>query len=297
MVIGTAAMYYIGSLHVLGGTLTLGSLLVFSAYLLMLYQPLSPSPTPPGRWKARLPAQNAVLKCWTGGGCARFTECGSISSAKGAIAFQSVNFGYAGDRHVLRDINLRIDPNQIVGLVGGTGAGKSTLIVWCRDFTILPRVSSWSMTVTCGRSQKKVCERRSQLSYRTHCFFPQPSRKHRLRPVRCHGRRNYRSGAAGAGRRFIQQMPDGYCQRCRRTRRALERWPASAHRYCPRIFKECADLAAGRTHIGARSRNRSCDHGNHPGINARPDNFDCDASAGDDPWPRSNHCARTRALG
>ncbi len=40
MVLGTAAMYYIGTLHVLAGTLTLGSLLVFSAYLLMLYQPL-----------------------------------------------------------------------------------------------------------------------------------------------------------------------------------------------------------------------------------------------------------------
>ena len=40
MVIGTAAMYYLGTLHVLDGTLTLGSLLVFSAYLLMLYQPL-----------------------------------------------------------------------------------------------------------------------------------------------------------------------------------------------------------------------------------------------------------------
>src|SRR5205085_1941604 len=40
MVIGTAAMYYIGTLHVVAGTLTLGSLLVFSAYLLMLYQPL-----------------------------------------------------------------------------------------------------------------------------------------------------------------------------------------------------------------------------------------------------------------
>ncbi len=40
MVVGTAAMYYVGTLHVLDGTLTLGSLLVFSAYLLMLYQPL-----------------------------------------------------------------------------------------------------------------------------------------------------------------------------------------------------------------------------------------------------------------
>src|SRR6266705_4365725 len=40
MVVGTAMMYYIGTLHVLSGTLTLGSLLIFSAYLLMLYQPL-----------------------------------------------------------------------------------------------------------------------------------------------------------------------------------------------------------------------------------------------------------------
>src|SRR4051812_2543563 len=40
MVAGTAAMYYVGTMHVLAGTLTLGSLLVFSAYLLMLYQPL-----------------------------------------------------------------------------------------------------------------------------------------------------------------------------------------------------------------------------------------------------------------
>ena len=37
---GTAAMYYLGTLHVLAGTLTLGSLILFSAYLLMLYQPL-----------------------------------------------------------------------------------------------------------------------------------------------------------------------------------------------------------------------------------------------------------------
>src|SRR5256885_11003002 len=40
MVFGTAAMYYVGTLHVLAGTLSLGTLLVFSAYLLMLYQPL-----------------------------------------------------------------------------------------------------------------------------------------------------------------------------------------------------------------------------------------------------------------
>src|SRR5262249_25640830 len=40
MAAGTALLYYVGSLHVLDGTLTLGELLVFSTYLLMLYQPI-----------------------------------------------------------------------------------------------------------------------------------------------------------------------------------------------------------------------------------------------------------------
>jgi len=57
----------------------------------------------------------------------------AISSAKGAINLRSVSFGYAEDRYVLRDVNLRIEPNQIVGLAGGTGAGKSTL------FSLVPR--------------------------------------------------------------------------------------------------------------------------------------------------------------
>ena len=51
-----------------------------------------------------------------------------ISSAKGAIAFQAVSFSYMPDRYVLRGIDLHIEPNQIVGLAGGTGAGKSTLL-------------------------------------------------------------------------------------------------------------------------------------------------------------------------
>src|SRR5437764_201672 len=96
MVIGTAAMYYVGTLHVLAGTLTLGSLLVFSAYLLMLYQPL----------------EALTYTTW---------------AMEGATAGAKRCFEVL-DRQVLRDVDLRIDPNQIVGLVGGTGAGKSTLL-------------------------------------------------------------------------------------------------------------------------------------------------------------------------
>jgi ATP-binding cassette, subfamily B, bacterial len=129
MVVGTAVMYYIGTLHVLAGTLTLGSLLVFSAYLLMLYQPLESltytawamegATAGAKRCFEVLDRQDDVLD--SPGAIA-------ISSAEGAIAFKSVTFGYAENRCVLHDINLRIEPNQIVGLAGGTGAGKSTLL-------------------------------------------------------------------------------------------------------------------------------------------------------------------------
>ena len=129
MVTGTAAMYYIGTLHVLAGTLTLGSLLVFSAYLLMLYQPLeSLTYTAWAMEGATAGAKRCFEVLDRHDDVVDSPGAEAISSARGAIAFDSVSFGYAKDRHVLNNVDLRIEPNQIVGLVGGTGAGKSTLL-------------------------------------------------------------------------------------------------------------------------------------------------------------------------
>jgi ATP-binding cassette subfamily B protein/subfamily B ATP-binding cassette protein MsbA len=129
MVVGTAVMYYIGTLHVLTGTLTLGSLLVFSAYLLMLYQPLeSLTYTAWAMEGATAGAKRCFEVLDRQDDVVDSPDAVAISTAQGAIAFQAVSFGYASGRGVLRDVNLRIEPNQIVGLVGGTGAGKSTLL-------------------------------------------------------------------------------------------------------------------------------------------------------------------------
>jgi ATP-binding cassette subfamily B protein/subfamily B ATP-binding cassette protein MsbA len=129
MIVGTAAMYYIGALHVLAGTLTLGSLLVFSAYLLMLYQPLeSLTYTAWAMEGATAGAKRCFEVLDRQDDVVDSPNAVAISSAEGAIAFESVSFGYAEGRCVLRDIDLCIDPNQIVGLVGGTGTGKSTLL-------------------------------------------------------------------------------------------------------------------------------------------------------------------------
>ena len=129
MVVGTAVMYYIGTLHVLTGTLTLGSLLVFSAYLLMRYQPLeSLTYTAWAMEGATAGAKRCFEVLDRQDDVVDSPNAVAISSANGAIAFQSVSFAYAGDRQVLRNIDLRIEPNQIIGLVGGTGVGKSTLL-------------------------------------------------------------------------------------------------------------------------------------------------------------------------
>jgi ATP-binding cassette subfamily B protein len=46
----------------------------------------------------------------------------------GSIAFENVDFSYPGGRQVFRDFTLRIERGQRVGLVGQSGAGKSTVI-------------------------------------------------------------------------------------------------------------------------------------------------------------------------
>ncbi|MFN2475299.1 MAG: ABC transporter ATP-binding protein [Chthoniobacterales bacterium] len=129
MVAGTAAMYYVGTLHVLAGTLSLGSLLVFSAYLLMLYQPLeSLTYTAWAMEGAAAGAQRCFEVLDRADDVVDAPNAEVVVETAGALRFEDVDFGYAAEHQILHGINLEIAPNQIVGIVGGTGAGKSTLL-------------------------------------------------------------------------------------------------------------------------------------------------------------------------
>src|SRR5437016_13106638 len=153
MVLGTAAMYYVGTLHVLAGTLTLGTLLVFSAYLLMLYQPLeSITYTAWAMEGATAGARRCFEVLDREDDVADSPNAVAIESAKGAIGFHNVSFGYAQDRQVLHAVDLRIEPNQMIAVVGGTGAGKSTLL------SLVPRFydpTSGSVTLD-GRDVREI---------------------------------------------------------------------------------------------------------------------------------------------
>src|SRR5438034_2778346 len=127
--VGTAAMYYVGSLHVLAGTLSLGVLLVFIAYLVMLYQPLeSLTYTAWAMEGATAGARRCFEILDSRDDVVDSPNAVAIAKTNGAIAFQNASFGYHSTREILSGINLEIAPNQIIGVVGGTGAGKSTLL-------------------------------------------------------------------------------------------------------------------------------------------------------------------------
>jgi ATP-binding cassette, subfamily B, bacterial len=57
-----------------------------------------------------------------------------LPSGRGAVRFEHLHFGYPGRPAVLRDFNLTIAPGERVGLVGYSGAGKSTVLALLQRF-------------------------------------------------------------------------------------------------------------------------------------------------------------------
>lgn len=129
MATGTAVLYYFGSLHVLQGKLTLGDLLVFASYLLMLYAPL----------------EQLTYTAWAMEGAAAGAKrcfdvldreddvrdaphARNLHDIRGDISFKNVDFGYDDARQILHGVSLQVRQGESVAIVGGTGAGKSTLL-------------------------------------------------------------------------------------------------------------------------------------------------------------------------
>ena len=51
-----------------------------------------------------------------------------LKDAKGDVDFKDVDFGYTSAKQVLFDIDINTNPGQKIAFVGGTGAGKTTII-------------------------------------------------------------------------------------------------------------------------------------------------------------------------
>ena len=139
---GTALVLTVGGLHVLDGTLTVGSLLVVTAYLAAVYNPLSAIAHTTGSLQHALVSVRRVREILALAP-EPFDTPGAVDAGAitGAIEFEHVGFAYDQSRTVLNDVSFTAKPGEMVALVGLTGAGKTTIV------NLIPRF----FTPTSGR--------------------------------------------------------------------------------------------------------------------------------------------------
>ncbi|MFN0054301.1 MAG: ABC transporter ATP-binding protein [Planctomycetales bacterium] len=129
--IASAALLFYGGWRVLGGHMSVGDLMMFLVYLLMLLEPLATLAQSATQFQNSLSGLDRVLDLLQ-----EPLEMASTPDSipadrrrvAGAVAFENVSFQYPGTEvAALSDINLAVSAGQTVALVGPSGAGKTTL--------------------------------------------------------------------------------------------------------------------------------------------------------------------------
>jgi ATP-binding cassette subfamily B protein len=127
-VIGQLAMLYIGGRMVVDGELTLGALTAFVLYLTAFFAPIQALVQLYSTYQS---GQAAVRKLRellaTRPTVEQKPDAVELPPIEGAIELDQIGFGYDEHSHVLKDLSLKVEPGEILALVGPTGAGKSTV--------------------------------------------------------------------------------------------------------------------------------------------------------------------------
>ncbi len=129
--LASAGLLFYGGWRVLDGRITVGDLMMFLVYLLMLLEPLATLAQSATQFQNSLSGLDRVLDLLQ-----EPREMPSTTdsiradrqSISGDVAFENVSFTYPGtDAPALSSVNLTVRAGQTVALVGPSGAGKTTL--------------------------------------------------------------------------------------------------------------------------------------------------------------------------
>lgn len=125
---GSYIAVYFGGIDVLAGDMTLGQLVQFITYCGYLFGPLSWMTHLPRMVMQMITSLNRIYDVLDEEPVIRDRENCREFPVEGAFAFENVSFGYHTYEPVLENISFDVKPGEMIGLVGASGTGKSTLI-------------------------------------------------------------------------------------------------------------------------------------------------------------------------
>jgi ATP-binding cassette, subfamily B, bacterial len=129
LAVGMACALYLGVSHVQQGRLTLGELIIVMAYLAQLYRPLETLSKNLSQLQQSIAgAQRAFALLDQLPEVSDHPDARPLGRARGEIEFRDASFSYDGKHAVLAGLRLRVRAGARVGIVGRTGAGKTTLV-------------------------------------------------------------------------------------------------------------------------------------------------------------------------
>ena len=131
--IGTTAVIWYGGLQVIDRTISLGTMVEFSLYLMMLQRPIRMLGMTINTYARAVAAGERIFEILdTQSEIEEKPDAIDMASVAGNVKFESVSYKASG-LPVLQDITIEARAGEVIGIVGSTGSGKSTII------NLLPR--------------------------------------------------------------------------------------------------------------------------------------------------------------
>ena len=125
----TGIVLWKGTALIVAGTMTAGALTVYLAYLSKFFKPVKDLASMTSAIAQTTVALERIQKILSADDIIlERPEATDPGQVKGEIAFEHVAFGYGAETPVLTDVSFTIKAGQVVGVVGPTGSGKSTVV-------------------------------------------------------------------------------------------------------------------------------------------------------------------------
>ena len=137
--LGSIIVWLVGGWWLCQGQTELGTLMAFQGFLAMFLQPLHAIAHMDEQFHRASTSAHRIFEILdTEPAIFSRTGAARAGAIRGRIELQNVTFSYDGIRNVLHNVTAAIEPGQMVGLVGPSGGGKTTLVnLICRFYDVL----------------------------------------------------------------------------------------------------------------------------------------------------------------